>query len=51
MDHTAYIDAAAATYLASAPLAVFEDPDGDPLDAGGSTGDESCDAFSFMLAL
>jgi len=40
-------DAAAATYLASAPLALFEDPDGDPLDAGGSTGDESCSAFSF----
>lgn len=34
--------ASASEYQATAPLAVFEDPDGDPLVQGGSVGDQSC---------
>lgn len=39
-------DANAAAYLASAPLVLFTDPDGDPIDAGPSGGDEVCGAFT-----
>jgi hypothetical protein len=39
-------DAIAGRYLASAPLAAFVDPDGDPIDASASAGDESCAQFS-----
>lgn len=34
-------------WVATAPLAAFEDPDGDPLSAEGSAGDPACRAFSF----
>jgi PKD repeat protein len=39
-------DAGAAAYEAAAPLAAFTDPDGDPVDAGASSGDEACGDFS-----
>ncbi len=39
-------DAAASQYQAVAQLALFEDPDGDPLLGAGSAGDESCKAVS-----
>ena len=41
-------DVASGSYQAGAALAVFEDPDGDPLDPGGSSGDEACGAFSLV---
>jgi hypothetical protein len=43
-------DATAFAYLATAPLATFVDPDGDPLTDGGSTGDLGCAQFSFDAA-
>jgi hypothetical protein len=39
-------DSTLGTYLASSPLATFEDPDGDPLTVGGSSGDAACGQFS-----
>ncbi len=33
-------------YLATAPLATFEDPDGDPLRTSGSAGDAACATFT-----
>jgi hypothetical protein len=33
-------------YVATSPLATFEDPDGDPLRVDGSVGDATCAAFS-----
>ncbi len=39
-------DAARRAYVATAPLATFEDPDGDPLLADGSLGDSVCRSFS-----
>jgi hypothetical protein len=39
-------DAAQGRYVATAPLATFEDPDGDPLRIDGSTGDPACATFS-----
>jgi hypothetical protein len=35
-------DPARAAYVATAPLATFEDPDGDPLVQVGATGDDAC---------
>jgi hypothetical protein len=41
-----HYDAARGAYVATAPLATFEDPDGDPLLPEGSLGDPACRAFS-----
>jgi len=40
-------DQALQSYVASATLSSFEDPDGDPLRADGSAGDASCSSFAF----
>jgi hypothetical protein len=41
-----HYDTAVGAYVATAPLATFEDPDGDPLLADGSLGDPACHSSS-----
>jgi hypothetical protein len=41
-----HYDPARSAYVATAPLATFEDPDGDPLLIDASLGDPTCGAFS-----